>query len=61
MTRDILDNANYPDEIQLKAEIDEISSRIDRIIETVREHFPGNTEQTDDSETDGNAERQDER
>lgn len=56
-----MDNANYPDEIQLKAEIDEISSRIDRIIETVREHFPGNTEQTDDSETDGNAERQDER
>lgn len=59
MTRDTLQNADYPDDIQLKTEIDEISNRIDRIIETVREHFPVTTEQTEGSETD-DADRQDE-
>ncbi len=39
-------NTDYPDDIQLKTEIDEIANRIDRILETVREHFPiGKNEQ----------------
>ena len=38
--------ADYPDDIQLKTEIDNIANRIDRILETVRAHFPiGKNEQ----------------
>jgi len=34
------EETHYPDDIQLKNEIDEISSRINRIMETVKVHFP---------------------
>jgi hypothetical protein len=32
----------YPDEMELKMEIDKISSRINRIMEIVANHFPVN-------------------
>lgn len=33
---------NFQDDVQLKKEIDAISTRIDRIMETIKPHFPVN-------------------
>ncbi len=34
------ENTNYPDDVELKSEIDRISARVDHIMETVKSHFP---------------------
>jgi hypothetical protein len=55
------ENTNYPDDIQLKNEIEEISCRIKRIMETVEMHFPinGNQECVEKSEdADGHTENE---
>jgi len=55
-----LDDTDYPDDNQLKTEIDEISSRIDRIMKTVKDHFPVCKTEIKETEPEDDAAAQDE-
>lgn len=55
-----LDNTDYPDDSQLKTEIDEISCRIDRIMETVKDHLPVGKTEIKETEPEDDAATQDE-